>query len=98
MSLYYCPTVREVEHTTEGGFDVCCAHPELHVPMPDTEATAVVSDALDQAKRREFRLGRRAKAAEAALRKVRAELEGGGVPTRKRLLKILERAEQKARG
>lgn len=98
MGLYYCPTVREVEHATEGGFDVCCARPELHLAMPDTDATAAVSHALDQAKRSEYRLRRRAEAAETALGKVRAVLAEGRMPTRERLLKILARAEKQARG
>lgn len=31
--LYYCPTAGEVEHPTQGGFDVCCDRPELHKPV-----------------------------------------------------------------
>ena len=55
-SLYFCPTVREVESATGGGFDTCCEHPELHVPMPDNEATSAVSQALSDAAKREFQL------------------------------------------
>ncbi|WP_141662951.1 hypothetical protein [Streptomyces sp. Wb2n-11] len=35
-SLYYCPTVGEVESDCHGGFDVCCGKPELHVPIDRT--------------------------------------------------------------
>jgi hypothetical protein len=54
--LYFCPTAREVESATGGGFDTCCAHPELHLPMPDTEATHAVSEALSDALKREYAL------------------------------------------
>lgn len=30
VEVYFCPTSGEIEPTTGGGFDVCCAHPELH--------------------------------------------------------------------
>lgn len=35
--LYYCPTTGEHELAPpNGGFDVCCDHPELHEPArPD---------------------------------------------------------------
>lgn len=73
-SLYFCPTVREIESATSGGFDTCCAHPDLHVPMPDNEATAAVSQALSDAAKREFqarqtgrRLNYRAQRAESKL-------------------------------
>ena len=52
--LYFCPTVREVESPTGGGFDVCCAHPELHLPMLDGPATEAVSMALAEAAKREY--------------------------------------------
>lgn len=73
-SLYFCPTVREVESATHGGFDTCCAHPELHVPMPDNEATTAVSEALSDAAKERFqaretnrRLNHRAQQAESKL-------------------------------
>lgn len=52
--LYFCPTSGEVESATDGGFDTCCAHPELHLPMPDTEATRAVSEALSDGLRRKY--------------------------------------------
>lgn len=27
---YYCPTAASAESDCHGGFDVCCAHPDLH--------------------------------------------------------------------
>lgn len=30
---YYCPTSGDVEDPQHGGFDVCCARPDLHVPV-----------------------------------------------------------------
>lgn len=43
--LYFCPTVGEIESTEHGGFDVCCAHPELHTYLgyrtPGIDAIAV---------------------------------------------------------
>lgn len=30
---YLCPTAKAIECGEHGGFDVCCAHPELHVPI-----------------------------------------------------------------
>jgi hypothetical protein len=30
--VYYCPTSGEMEMYPGGGFDVCCAAPELHRP------------------------------------------------------------------
>lgn len=36
---YYCPTAGEDECGEHGGFDICCGHPELHIPYvnaPDT--------------------------------------------------------------
>lgn len=38
--LYFCPTVAEVESRTHGGFDTCCAHPELHVDVPGIQAVS----------------------------------------------------------
>lgn len=32
-TTYYCPTVGETESDCHGGFDVCCARPELHQPI-----------------------------------------------------------------
>lgn len=32
-TTYYCPQAGEVESDCHGGFDVCCAHPELHRPI-----------------------------------------------------------------
>lgn len=52
-ALYFCPTVREVESAISGGFNACCSRPELHVPMPDSPATAAVSQALSEAVKRE---------------------------------------------
>lgn len=31
-TLWYCPTSGEIECGTHGGFDVCCARPDLHQP------------------------------------------------------------------
>ncbi|MFB6955490.1 hypothetical protein ACFCYB_00280 [Streptomyces sp. NPDC056309] len=31
--LYYCPAGGEVESDCHGGFDVCCARPDLHQPL-----------------------------------------------------------------
>lgn len=28
---YYCPTSGDIEHSTHGGFDVCCDAPEKHI-------------------------------------------------------------------
>jgi hypothetical protein len=30
--VYYCPTTYETECPRHGGFDVCCDHPEVHIP------------------------------------------------------------------
>ena len=54
--LYFCPTAREVEAHPHGGFKVCCTHPERHVPMPDSPATAAIATALSEAAKREFAL------------------------------------------
>ncbi|MFJ3699548.1 hypothetical protein ACIPW9_36400 [Streptomyces sp. NPDC090052] len=32
-TTYYCPTVGEIESDCHGGFDVCCARPDLHQPL-----------------------------------------------------------------
>jgi hypothetical protein len=32
---YWCPTAGEIECPRHGGFDTCCAAPELHVPVAD---------------------------------------------------------------
>ncbi|MBL3664474.1 hypothetical protein JL475_00240 [Streptomyces sp. M2CJ-2] len=32
-SIYYCPTGGETESDCHGGFDVCCARPDLHQPL-----------------------------------------------------------------
>ncbi|MFB7359608.1 hypothetical protein [Streptomyces gardneri] len=29
-SVYYCPTIGELESDCHGGFDTCCSHPDLH--------------------------------------------------------------------
>ncbi|MFJ3089073.1 hypothetical protein [Streptomyces sp. NPDC086838] len=29
-TVYYCPTASSTESNCHGGFDVCCAHPDLH--------------------------------------------------------------------
>jgi len=29
-TVYYCPTAGDTESDCHGGFDTCCAHPELH--------------------------------------------------------------------
>ncbi|MEV4415005.1 hypothetical protein [Catellatospora sp. NPDC049609] len=45
--LYYCPTSGEVESGCHGGFDTCCAAPQLHQPGPDApveQTTPVVDD------------------------------------------------------
>ena len=31
--LYYCGTSDDIECPRHGGFDVCCAHPESHLPV-----------------------------------------------------------------
>ncbi|MGW1468483.1 hypothetical protein ACWCPT_29575 [Streptomyces sp. NPDC002308] len=36
-TTYYCPTAGEVESDCHGGFDVCCAHPELHQQLSGIE-------------------------------------------------------------
>lgn len=54
--LYFCPASREVESATGGGFATCCDRPQDHVPMPDTAATAAVSEALSNAVKAEFKL------------------------------------------
>ncbi len=54
--LYFCPAVCEVESASHGGFKICCAHPERHIPMPDSPATAAVSVALSQAAKRQYTL------------------------------------------
>ena len=69
--LYFCPTAREVESATGGGFDVCCSRPDLHVPMPDGPGTEAVSLALSEAAKREYALGQRAKQAERQVQRIR---------------------------
>jgi hypothetical protein len=54
--MYFCPTAREVESATDGGFKVCCSHPEQHLPMPDSPVAQAVSMALSEAAKREFAL------------------------------------------
>lgn len=29
-TVYYCPTANDTESDCHGGFDVCCARPDLH--------------------------------------------------------------------
>lgn len=47
---YYCPddagTGGETECPRHGGFDVCCAHPERHIPM-DIEAWHAAQQILE---------------------------------------------------
>lgn len=52
--LYFCPSSREVESAIGGGFDVCCARPDLHLPMPVGPATEAVSMALSEAAKRDM--------------------------------------------
>lgn len=40
---YYCPTAQDDECAIHGGFNVCCAHPELHQPL-DWEIVKLVCD------------------------------------------------------
>lgn len=56
VCLYVCPTALEVESLGHGGFDTCCGRPELHVPLPDGPATDALSEALSEARKREYAL------------------------------------------
>jgi hypothetical protein len=31
--IYYCPSSSQYECPVHGGFDVCCDHPEKHIPL-----------------------------------------------------------------
>jgi hypothetical protein len=42
--LYFCPTAGEVESARHGGFDVCCAAPELHRPPTAPELAGVIGE------------------------------------------------------
>jgi hypothetical protein len=53
--LYFCPTVGEIESATHGGFDVCCAHPELHTYLGySTPGIEAISDYLSEKARADF--------------------------------------------
>ena len=65
--LYFCPTAREVESATGGGFKVCCTHPERHLPMPDSPATVAIATALSEAAKRGFALEQHLQLLRAAL-------------------------------
>jgi hypothetical protein len=43
---YFCPTAEEVEQKPGGGFDQCCERPDLHLPLPEGEATDTLSRLL----------------------------------------------------
>lgn len=47
--VYFCPTSGETESDCHGGFDVCCARPDLHRPVTDPDdpdpTSAHVTDA-----------------------------------------------------
>ncbi|MFH9812536.1 hypothetical protein ACH4NO_18310 [Streptomyces olivaceus] len=44
-TVYYCPTSGETESDCHGGFDVCCARPDLH--QPTDEACQQLAEKLD---------------------------------------------------
>jgi len=52
--LYFCPTAKEVESGTHGGFDQCCGQTDLHVPLPDSPGTDALSELLSQVQRQEY--------------------------------------------
>lgn len=83
--LYFCPAAREVESATGGGFSTCCDRPQDHVPMPDSPATAAVSEALSEAAKERFQL--------AELMKLRT---GGGFTMEALARKIYEKRQAMA--